>query len=244
MNAFYKILFWAQNFFFPQVCVLCGENLNSADEIRYSLCADCCLSLSGKRTNGQLPEMSLCGMCGRPLISEMNFCLPCRNGKERAYDRLWVLFPYTGMYRRLLAAYKFHKTPGLANFLAEKIPGIIGGNPELKDAVIVPVPPRPGKIKQTGWDQIDCLVKKLKKTDRGLTVSRCLKRKKSRVQKKLDRSERILNMRGSIFAHKAAPLTALIIDDVITTGSTMEACAAALKEAGTQKVYGLCLFYD
>ncbi|MDR0504084.1 MAG: ComF family protein [Treponema sp.] len=237
MNTFGKICFWAKNFIFPQSCALCGKSLINADEMRYGLCGSCQSSFAC------IPG-PYCGFCGKPLVSELDLCLPCRNEKERSYNRLWTLFPYTGKYRKLLGAYKFRKNPGLADFLAEKIPPVINANCELKDAVIVPVPPRPGKIKQTGWDQVDYLIKKLVKTDRGLTVSRCLKRRKSRAQKQLDRTDRIINMKGRIFIKGKAPETAVIIDDVITTGSTMEACASVLKEAGTRNVFGLCLFYN
>ncbi|MCL2762861.1 MAG: ComF family protein, partial [Treponema sp.] len=78
----------------------------------------------------------------------------------------------------------------------------------------------------------------------GITVNRCLKRLPSISQKKLGRENRFLNLKGRIIPIRQVPRTAIVIDDVMTTGSTLNACAAALKEAGTQIVYGLCLFYD
>lgn len=133
---------------------------------------------------------------------------------------------------------------------------LINENPVLKDAVIVPVPPRYAKIKTTGWDQVDKLVKTLEKIYINLTVCKCLKRLKSKVQKNLNRMERLDNLKGRIFfdnkkAQKKdmffsgnTPKPALLIDDVITTGSTIEVCSQVLKENGVQEVYGLCLFYD
>jgi ComF family protein len=170
--------------------------------------------------------------------------MSCRNSEEHSYDRLWTLFPYTGKYRALLKAYKFNKTLSLADFFAERILALIAENPVLADAVIVPVPPRPGKIKETGWDQVEYLVKRLAKSGKAPLVSPCLKRRVSKVQKRLSRAERIENLKGRVFVNKAVPKTVLIIDDVITTGSTMEACAAVLKSGGAERVYGLCLFYD
>ncbi|MCL2801016.1 MAG: ComF family protein [Treponema sp.] len=232
MNILTSIFLTVRNFLFPGVCVLCNETLLKPDEVKFGLCKNCS-NIEYNSLNGT------CKICGKPLISEIETCLSCRNEK-RIYDSLWTLFPYTGRYRKLLAFYKFGKTPALADFFAEKITKIIEENPQLKDAEIVPVPPRKGKIKETGWDQVEYLVKRLA----NYKINRCLRRKKSKVQKNLNRKERLENLKGRIYCEGSAPKTALIIDDIITTGSTMEVCADVLKSAGAERVYGLCLFFD
>jgi len=226
-----------KNFLFPDSCALCGGGL-IGEEIRSGLCDNCRASL--------VPiQGDKCRMCGKPLISEKETCLSCRNGASPSWDRLWVLFPYIGKYRKLLGAYKFEGKKALANFFVEKVLEVINSDPELKEAVFVPVPPRPEKIKMSGWDQVDFLIKKIKKIGRDdVSVSRCLKRSKSKVQKRLNRSQRMENLKGRVFMNETAPKTALVIDDVITTGSTMEICSSVLKKGGAEKIYGLCLFYD
>ena len=209
----------------------------SAGEMRKGLCEPCRAALS-------LSQGQRCNLCSKPLISEKEICLLCRNAEKKPYDRLWTLFPYTGKYRNLLTAYKFGKNLALAEFFAGIVSEIIEGNPVLKDAAIVPVPPRPGKIKSQGWDQVEYLVKRLEKLQAGHNIYRCLKREKSQVQKRLDRAGRAENLKGRILLNSPPPQTALIIDDVITTGSTMDVCSAALKAGGAERVYGLCLFYD
>jgi len=241
MNNLIKILFQLKNFLFPGACAVCGGSLTETEEIRFSLCDPCQLAIAFDKKN--VPE-NKCSLCGKPLISEKDTCLTCRNREGRSYDRLWVLYPYTGKYRKLLTAYKFNKNLALSGFFAEKIMELVTHDPLLKDAVIVPVPPRPGKIKMKGWDQIDYLVKRLKKMNKEQKVSCCLRRRKSKAQKHLSRKERMENLKGRIYLKKGAPKTVLVIDDVITTGSTMEVCASVLKEGGAQKVYGLCLLYD
>ncbi|MDR3019868.1 MAG: ComF family protein [Treponema sp.] len=236
MKTIYFFLFWARNFLFPAECAICDSGFISISEIRCGLCVKCQASLNP-------PEGKKCNICGKPLISEIDACLSCRNGTKHSYDRLWVFFPYTGKYLKLLTEYKFNKNLPLANFLCEKILSVLNA-PELKNACIVPVPPRPGKIKENGWDQVEYLVKKLRKLTGGkIPVSRCLKRRKSKIQKLLDRKGRLKNLQGRIFAHGSSPKIALIIDDVITTGSTIEACSAILKQNGAEKVYSLCLFH-
>jgi ComF family protein len=238
MNILLNLLFLARGFLFPQKCALCGISLTGTDGIRLGLCEKC-------RSAVSLVKGKECGLCGRPLVSEKELCLSCRNGREHSYKRMWVLYPYTGVYRKLLKAYKFERNQNIANFFAEKILELIAENQELKEAVIVPVPPRPGKIKDSGWDQVEELVKSLKKTGQEkIKVFNCLKRQISKVQKQLNREQRMENLKGRIVLKNAAPRIALVIDDVITTGSTMEVCCKALKEAGTEEIYGLCLFYD
>jgi predicted amidophosphoribosyltransferase len=123
-----------------------------------------------------------------------------------------------------------------------------------RDAAWTPVPPRPGKIKHNGWDQVEYLAGLLEK-ERGRgdfftpPVCRCLERLPSESQKELDREKRRLNLKGRIVlrAGKGAgpvPRRAVLVDDVYTTGSTMEACAEALKRGGAEEVYGICLCYD
>jgi predicted amidophosphoribosyltransferase len=99
-------------------------------------------------------------------------------------------------------------------------------------------------MRKTGWDQIEYLAKLLEKGREAPPVNRCLHRLPSQNQKELNRENRITNLRGRIILKKTAPRRALILDDVCTTGSTLEACAAALKAGGAETVYGLCLFYD
>jgi ComF family protein len=236
MSNFYDIFYLARGFLFPGLCALCNAGLRSQNEIKHGLCESCFASL-------ETEQGAKCGLCGKGLISEIETCLPCRRREKQSYDRIFVIFPYTGKYRKLLAAYKFRKNTALAEVFTEKIIDVLGES-VLNEAVLVPVPPRPGKIKENGWDQVEYLVKKLEKALPEKKFSRCLKRKKSKVQKKLNRSERLDNLKGRIFINGIAPKTALIIDDVITTGSTMEVCARVLKENGAEKVYGLCLFYD
>jgi ComF family protein len=238
MNVFSKLFFLVKNYLFPAECALCECILIDADEARLGLCQNCYSSVNHVFTNG-----SKCAICGKPLISEAETCLSCRD-KQHSYDRLWTLFPYTGKYRKLLTSYKFEKKIRLADFFAEQIIGLIKNESLLENVIVVPVPPRPGKIKETGWDQVDYLVKRLKKKSNNLVVSRCLVRGKSKVQKKLNRLQRLENLKGRIMVKGTAPDYVLVIDDVITTGSTMEVCSSILKENGAQKVYGLCLFYD
>jgi ComF family protein len=165
--------------------------------------------------------------------------MACREREDWSCDSISLLYPYTGKYRKLLAAYKFGRNMGLGNFLARRLGERCRDFPDFE---LVPVPPRPGKIRRQGWDQVEYLARRLEKE--GFPVRRCLRRLPSRTQKKLGRRERLENLEGRFAPIAAVPRRALLIDDVMTTGATLESCARALKTAGAEQVRGLCLFYD
>jgi ComF family protein len=156
-----------------------------------------------------------------------------------------ALYPYAGIYRQLLAAYKFKQHKQLAHFLTLKLleAGMNLCEKNHHELTWVPVPPRPGKIKQSGWDQIDYLARNLEK-ERNVSLNKCLTRLNTKAQKTLNRNERLSNLKGHIICSGKAPQNALVFDDVVTTGATLEACAEALKKSGSERVYAICLFYD
>jgi len=234
-------MFYLRELFFQADCAVCGGACISVDEAWYGLCDDCRSEI--EQYLAETENIKTCEYCGKQLISEQGLCLSCRRTETLNFDKAIVVFPYSGIYQKLLSSYKFKKHVNLGNFFAELIIKILEKQGLPPETAIVPVPARPGKIRKTGWDQVEYLTKLLEK-DKRLNVSRCLKRLSSKSQKELDRKSRQTNLKGRIIPIKQSAKTAVIIDDVTTTGSTLDACAVALKEAGAQKVYGLCLFYD
>ncbi|MDR1636655.1 MAG: double zinc ribbon domain-containing protein [Treponema sp.] len=240
-----------REFFFPRGCALCGGTLTGREETLYGLCDPCRARLSFPAGDA---GTAYCDRCGRPLISEMGRCLPCRGEGERLYERTAVVYPYSGKYRKLLGEYKFGRNTALGFFLAERLKEACAqllaadsdaaaiGQGAQNSPLLVPIPPRPGKLRKTGWDQVEYLARLLKRE--GLPVYRCLRRLPSLSQKKLNREERLRNLRDRFVLTRPAPGAAVLFDDVITTGATLEACAGALKNGGTEKVYAACLFYD
>jgi ComF family protein len=256
--SFQSTNYYLREYFFPSGCGGCGKALGAADA-RYGLCEKCRAAFGIALVIGRR-----CRYCGKPLITERETCLSCRvreaaendryNGRIR---RLHVLFPYVGRFRGILGSYKFGRSAALGIFFARclslslEVFGLQVLEPEaFEKAAWVPVPPKPGKIRRHGWDQVEYLAKIIGKS-KGfavgkaglLPVRRCLKRLPSKSQKLLNREERLANLKGRIRCVKKPPETAILFDDVITTGATIDACAAALLEAGAKQVYAVSLFY-
>jgi ComF family protein len=234
-----------REFFFPRGCALCGETLLTREETLFGLCGSCRAKIGFfTEDNGT----GFCGCCGRPLVSEIGRCLPCREQGERLCERIAVVYPYSGRCRKLLGEYKFGRNTALGSFLSERLKEactrLLASDPgmSMNADFLVPIPPRPGKLRKTGWDQVEYLARLLKRD--GFPVYRCLRRLSSLSQKKLNREERLRNLRDRFVVTRRPPPAVILFDDVITTGATLEACAGALKNAGTGKVYGVCLFYD
>ena len=256
--SFQSIIYYLKEYFFPFGCAGCGKPLGPGDA-RYGLCEKCRAAFGIALVIGRR-----CRYCGKPLITERETCLS-RRGKNAAENdrycdsvkRLRLLFPYAGKFRTVLGSFKFEKATALGFFFArclslslEALERQALGPGALDEAAWVPVPSRPGKIKRQGWDQVEFLAKQLDKAagftagrTACLSVRRCLKRLPSKSQKLLNREERLANLKGRIRCVKKPPETAILFDDVMTTGATINACASALLENGARQVYAVCLFY-
>ena len=230
---------------FPQICIVCGEKADTGKP----LCT-ICLELHFLKTARNLSflknDPERCHKCGRTLISALDLCTVCRN-KEMyaAIDRIIPIFPYTAKGQELLTTWKIAGMRGLSIVFAQCIAAVLLNTCFTENLTIIPVPPRPDKIKIKGWDQVEELVKILEKYYK-INILRCLARNNSMEQKKLNRLARGKNLKGHIIFDKSVTLpdTVIVLDDLMTTGSTLDTCADILKTAGCRKVYGLTLFFD
>ncbi len=176
-------------------------------------------------------------------------CAECRLRDPPSFDGAIALFRYGGLARGLLRSYKFGSArtaaPFVARLFAEGL-SLLGETYGLGSGTfpaLVPVPPRAGKLKEKGWDQMDAIARLLSR-NHGCAVARCLRRLPSRSQKSLDRAGRLENMRSVMVCAGKPPESAVLIDDVVTTGATLDACARALKGSGCVSVWALALCWD
>lgn len=229
----------------PQICLVCGNAARSG----VPLCGTCLetVLLPDARALGLESRLAgRCSRCGRPLISASEFCYTCRStALLSSIDRIIPLFPYTVTGQEMLVSWKLHGMRGFSPLFARIIAECRAAVSELKGLPVIPVPPRPGKRAEKGWDQIEELSMILSR-QHNVPVLKCLTRTSGVQQKKLGRLARFSNIRGAIVPVPgiSVPRAVIVLDDLVTTGSTLDACADALKCAGCEKVYGLTLFYD
>jgi predicted amidophosphoribosyltransferase len=115
---------------------------------------------------------------------------------------------------------------------------LVPGAP-LGRTALVPVPLHPRRERRRGYDQASLIARAL--SDRtGLEVRACLARTgSSGAQVGRGRGERLAGPPGEIYVRGPVPARVLLVDDVVTTGGTLSACATVLREAGAKRIAGL-----
>lgn len=224
----------------PRDCAVCG--LPVPAQARWPLCSACERALRPRTGAGSGADEEFCPVCGKALISEIGACLRCRQAGFD-FDGGLALFPYASLPKDLLAAYKFAERKDLAPYLAGLVAAAWAAR--FPGRPIVPVPPRPGKIRRGGWDQVELLARILERKH-GLPVERPLVRLAAGQQKMLGLLERRANASRAYRLRRgaAAPAFPVLLDDILTTGATLSSCAAALKRGGASRVDAIALAAD
>jgi ComF family protein len=174
------------------------------------------------------PEAVVCTRCGRRLAAAEPFL----GSGPAGLDRAWSSAPYEDVARNLVAALKFRRLRPVAELMAERIEWLAPA--QMLSGAIVPVPPAPVRLRRRGFDPAGELAAALaERLDAPL--QRCLERRGSGSQVGRRRAERVGHP-PQIQSRGAVPRSVLLVDDVLTTGATLTACARALRAAGSSRV--------
>lgn len=221
------------NIIYPRRCAVCHRIL--ADQ--KSLCCPEC------REVFQVINNDYCLKCGKPVKPEEEYCADCR-GRHRSFDRGRSAFVYDDRMRRSLVRYKYYGNREYGRYFAGEICRHLGTEiRRWRPDLIIPVPLTSAKLRMRGFNQAEDLAEKIgfiMKIPVGTAV--LCKSHDTRSQKKLDADERRRNLKGAFTVTQPLNgLKILVIDDVYTTGSTMEAVSECLKNAGAEAVYFVTL---
>jgi predicted amidophosphoribosyltransferase len=149
-------------------------------------------------------------------------------------DAVWAAAAHDGVARELIAALKFRSLLACVEPIAV---ALAAAPPELLDGVLVPVLPSPARLRRRGFDPAYEIAAALAER-RGLELAPCLARGDGPRQVGRPRRERIARPPAVRLAAPAPP-SAVLLDDVQTTGATLAACAAALRRGGALRVTAL-----
>lgn len=175
-----------------------------------------------------------CGRCGARIRGSS--CAMCER-YIRHLGELRAAYEYSGPVRDLVHRFKYDGVSAAADWMAEQMP--VEWLPP--DAVLVPVPLHNTRERERGYNQSALLARALGKRS-GLPVAPALKRvRRTQPQTHQDAAGRWNNVKGAFELRQAshAARAVVLVDDVCTTGATLEECAAVLRRSGTKEVRAL-----
>ena len=233
--------------FFPGDCRLCEQLLTRAN--RVPICDECFASFRPLSQN-------ICEICGQPLETfatqaqqrrtdshePVRICGVCQL-RTYTFDRARSYARYEAGLIRAIVMLKFDRIEPLGEWFADRLLEVMRREELLGADVVVPVPLHRRRLHERGYNQADLIAKplarKLKLPYRPVLLVRKRPRPDMHI---LTLRERWESVRGAFATQNASQvdnLRVLLVDDVLTTGATLDACAKVLREAGAKSVIGL-----
>lgn len=222
---------------FPRRCPLCQEIVIPKDK---RACYGCVSKLHPI-------EEPRCKQCSKPIVElEQEYCYDCVRQKHQ-YERGFAIYVYEGDIKKSLLDFKFQGKQEYAEFYIEQLIRYTGDQlHKLSLDLILPVPLHPRKLRVRGFNQAELLAKGIADFLKIPVCCKILCRTKYTLpQKNLNDKERLHNLEKAftVRVDKLADSDGLqgkkilLVDDIYTTGSTIEACTRTLLRAGCAKVF-------
>jgi len=218
------------DFIYPPFCGICGSRLIGGEK---NICRPCWQSLT-------VIQAPFCRRCGLPLDSTASLCRVCRS-RQRVFSfaRSWGLFEER--LQRIIHLLKYRQRKSLAGPLARMLTFIMEQDRRF-DAMeaILPVPLHARKARSRGYNQSGLIALGLaRRTGLPLLKNGLHRIRNTPSQSGLDLDRRAVNVQGAFRVRHPEMISGkrlILVDDVLTTGATVEACATALLEADAGEV--------
>ena len=218
----------ARSYLYPPTCAMCG----CISDTRLDLCTQC---------HDVLPHnSSACSQCALPLdgASDKALCGQCLNSTH-SFDKTFSLFQYSNPIDHIIQALKFNGKLRFANLLGNLLADALSSRPpESLPEVIIPVPLHPSRQRERGFNQA---VEIARPVSRALNIPLdyhgCIRSRPTIAQSTLSAKKRHSNIRGAFAVKRKINIkNVAILDDVITTGQTVNELAHTLKQHGIQNI--------
>ncbi len=218
------------NLFFPPRCAVCDTVLPYGEE---GACEAC-------RRVLPFVEEPRCFRCGQTVENEEEeYCGDCRR-KNHLFLRSFPVLQYIPPVSDAMAAMKYRGRAEYADFygglLADRFRNVWR---EIAPGALVPVPVHAHRLKKRGYNQAERIAAAMAaRTGIPVREDLLLRVQDTKAQKKLSREERSLNLRAAFQAGPGVPPDCVVlVDDIYTTGATVDACTEVLLRAGVKRVY-------
>lgn len=220
-----------QHTLLPPTCVLCGDTGCYSGHHGLDLCQHC---------ENELPRLiSACARCAEPIPSHLAteaLCGQCQI-KPPAYNRCLSMFNYQPPVDHLIQSLKFHHRLEMAQLLGRLMAHWLEQVMDNMPDTLIPVPLHSARLRERGFNQAAEIAKPIaRELGCVLDVSSCRRIKTTAPQSELTRKERAKNVRGAFEVLKPLSGHVVIIDDVMTTGSTAHEFAKTLIKSGADCV--------
>jgi competence protein ComFC len=218
---------------YPPACTICFASVAAGEY----LCAEC----DAKITHIVPP---FCAKCSEPFAGAISSAFTCANCAHRTlhFDAAVAAYRSRGIVRHVILDFKYGRQIHLRHPVARWLVAALDDD-RLRGRhfnIIIPVPLHPARERQRGFNQAGLLAELLS-AHVSIQARPALERiRYTTTQTAFDRAERMENLHGAFRLRKNADvrdLHVLLIDDVLTTGSTLSECARVLKEAGARSVH-------
>lgn len=228
-----KVFGFCVQLLFPLRCPICDEIVTPYGE---KICLECIKKV-------KLITQPWCMQCGKKLNNNTNYCEDCRRTQHK-YIRGRALYEYRSVSLSLYR-YKYGGRREYADFYGEEICRYLGDFiQKVKPDGLVPIPLHPKRQKKRGYNQAELLARAVGKYSGVPVYSKLVKRTKNTTPLKLlNPTERQNNLKKAfnISQNDVKLNTVIIIDDIYTTGSTIDEVADVLKKSGTDNIYFITL---
>lgn len=225
---------------YPPVCPVCGKVLEKRKDEDLLACHNCCKKLV-------YIESPRCLKCGKPVgTEETEMCYDCER-IGHIFTQGAGVWAYSREIKQSIYRFKYHNKREYGKFYGKEMMArleqiVSGWNAE----VLIPVPLHPSKLRKRGYNQAEIIALNFGR-EMGIPVNTTILRrnKKTLPQKELNDKERLKNLESAfiITTNDVKYKRIILVDDIYTTGTTIDSCAKALIDAGAEKIYyvSLCI---